>query len=1457
MSPANGSMGDTFVFTAEAVNTEYVLFVFDGYAFDPVKNDGAGVFVFEHSAFTQSGSRVVYVYPCDADGNKLNDNYKTARFQINSNGKLEPVSFLTEKDITIPFGEDFTVEWTTDHSDSSIWYNVYLWYGSDEFLYTTSNTEITIPAEDIPEEGTYKIAVYTLSDNMDASDAAVLKFFVKANVPVLDQYTLSTSSLVHGGTFSLSGYVNGNGSVLEAVEISVTNQSTQVVRSYTTIYPDSDILDLSDIEINTANTFFDTVGSYKISVSAQTRGGVTMHMLGSALIQISSLTQNVLTTPVINGPTTVEYGRDYVGEIYTPDAAADYFLVYVNSSTFYKPQEIAVRGSNTEFTIPAAFFMRYAGDSGSNFTIYAIAMSNDENTYAASADASKVIKYAGKDSHTALIHTVEMYDMAGNAVSTIKAGTKVEFVVETTTDVTAIRMKDGAGSFIINTWNSEYVDSGSLRIWTVTQKVNYAGGNNVSGANRMLTFYSMIDSVEYNSYNVSFYCVKSQSVGEFRIISPTANVEQDAETDLVVHWSVPDNTPANEYVLNLYHDTNLVYTATVQKNTCTIPGSYLIRDNMGWLIQIAARADGYAENSKYVNFTLKCKHEHLAKPVETVISCTNTGNADVHATVIRVEQACLDCGVENAISTNKYGTENHVEITLDHGTVVCNKCWYYDNAGYINTDLYYPDVNSITEKKQYYVYLNVNNAGKPTGIQKNSSGAIRQMEEGDAITVIDSIKNCYFIEYPVGNGYWWGFVSKDVLRQDDVEVTGSSPNQEIIDAVDNFMELRRGKGFGLISSEYELAMQILDEELCDNRYVSAFLSRIKNGWTDNIWTLFEGEELEERQLYKAAIYTILDNVIVDPIQTSQQISMEIDKVYIPENATAADVENTVYSNLLSCKNKIDTIKSAISHTEKYLKITLELLEDADVEIISKIKQLYMDVMNVEVYPSNLPLATALDNIKKFYKNGKNVLDCVSLMASISVDVFQTTLILNQTSIETIYLIKDSIDNMHVSSCSSQTHDIDCEDGCQVYYKNMLLSVIEEIENEYYSEILVGASEFFDQTREFLIKKAIGKLTKEALEEIAVLTGKSLVGSVASTMSIVDFVKDLFFSVTGFKEYIDACDDAYIILPLTGMIDCLYLEYVKGYRNDTFEEEDYCQFNQLHNIVQGCQILLNETAIRLTGNEYYKEWLQDEITHLKTCTIRNWEYNPMTVTNIAVPDMSWISTAKNTRLYSELVYTSLITEYWNSYSGKDKLFISQEITNLKSMSAYNISKMYIIHSKLMLSIDKMGDKFSLLFVNTNGDGVLVSWNRENHYGNNRYGYQYTFKTYSKEQVSKMLETDGEANANKISPKLWMTSNMVIHTSRCVMVLGKYNEYITETLLFNISDNDLDVISDVCCFGQIIANSGYGNTRIFKMLEKLFDVKFWGSWQTLSSAHKTLFEAHIACKYNEYTWNDLLN
>jgi len=503
-------------------------------------------------------------------------------------------------------------------------------------------------------------------------------------------------------------------------------------------------------------------GTYVISVIA-TAKNYTQSNGDNAAINLNvvakeTVEKTTLTTPRVSGSSKIQYGDDYTIS-WDFDAQVDYYQITIDGLNYKK----TVSATEKSFTIPGSVFKQYSG-ANVNYTIYLVAMSTDTEKYLPSEAATIRVNIAGYSESNALIKSAEILN--GNEII---AGTIVQFKVITTKDVTTLRMKDGAGSFIVNTWyaseigtNSSksqyYKDSGNDRIWYIQQKVNHAGDANATGAKRLLTFYSMVNEVEYNNCSVSFYCKKGNDViGKFEITSPSNNAVLSDSKDVVITWSAPANTTVDYYIIDIYHGDTRVDRATVTKPTYTLSASLLEKDNVVWQICVTARKDEgqWAESATTATFKLECTHEHLGQAKETVLSYAKN-NATVHSCVIEKVSSCLDCGLSNAKKVQETVTRSHNWVVLDKGGKVCNQCWYLQSDGTfpVKNNM---QLSSIASNREF-VYFNVDASGEAANKQNG-----RYVEKGDIITVLGEVRNCYLIEYPISSGVHWGFLDSDLV----------------------------------------------------------------------------------------------------------------------------------------------------------------------------------------------------------------------------------------------------------------------------------------------------------------------------------------------------------------------------------------------------------------------------------------------------------------------------------------------------------------------------------------------------------------------------------------------------------------------------------------------------------------------------------------------------------------------
>lgn len=787
VSPKTGQLKTTYTFTAYAENTEKVVF-YIGKGVGETKIGTAtkseGKFVYTYNAFKTAGTRTVYAYPIDQFGNEVRTegNYGTDTFMIESKGTLENVKFGTKSYQTIDVGDSFKVEWSKQsNAPEDISYIVYVHQGTTQIgnEFEVNGTSKEIPSSYFTEEGRYEISVYAVADNWSQSGYSAITVYVKASVPTISGYRLSHTTIPMNASFTLKGTVDGNGDNLTEILVKAVNTSSGTsVELYSDSLNDSEF-DLADIPaLCPADRDLTEAGTYTISVYAKTVGAASATLLGKSSLYISADSKITLDTPQINGTSTLEYGENYIIS-WNYDSAVDYYSISVSGYH----AKMTVNASEGSYSVPASIFKTMSSGSSYTCTIYVTAMSYDTSNYLPSATAEKKITVAGKGDAKAIIKSAEIVGLGTDKV--VIGGTNVTFKVVTSTDVTTLRMKDGAGSFIINKWTTDYTDSGDNRIWTVTQKVNYAGGNDATGAKRMLTFYSMIGDIEYNTYNISFYCQKGDTIGTFSVLTPKNNSVQNEGKNLRITWSEPQNTEVDLYILDVVHNDQSVVREEIRgKCEYTLDGSYLVRDNNAWKIQITARKDAgqWSESSAYASFTLNCTHEKKNPSSERVLSYTNTGNG--HRMEVEITSTCNGCGLEIVEDDPEIRTEEHKFVYLTEGGKVCNCCWYLVNDGT------FTDTKEYIAKEKSYAYTNVRKDGTPYGVQyvNGNKKSIRTIFAGDKITIIGKLNGCCLVEYPISGGvsarssggYWYGFVKEGILG----DIENKTDKKIILDGIE-------------------------------------------------------------------------------------------------------------------------------------------------------------------------------------------------------------------------------------------------------------------------------------------------------------------------------------------------------------------------------------------------------------------------------------------------------------------------------------------------------------------------------------------------------------------------------------------------------------------------------------------------------------------------------------------------
>ena len=431
------------------------------------------------------------------------------------------------------------------------------------------------------------------------------------------------------------------------------------------------------------------------------------------------------------------------------------------------------------------------------------------------------------------------------------------------------------------------------------------------------------------------------------------------------------------------------------------------------------------------------------------------------------------------------------------------------------------------------VYANVGADGNPVNVQSN-----RYVEVGDSITVWGVLGNSYLIEYPTSSGTHKGFIkntktSKPTYNPSpSVDLSGLC-SEEIINAVDAFFDVHKWSeedeannkyvGVGVLSPEYALARDILMNETPDNNWFAAFLTYLGKDQFDNVWSFVQGNEALEKEEIKAAIYLVLENVIYDDVDNF-------------EMAEAAETIDDIAS-------QVGGIKDTIKRGKQAYELTTEIIYQTNPELANKFTQLYLDIMNTDKYPTNAPISKLILDLQN-----QKALDATikySVLAlKIIADTMEIAYIRNRTSVETIALLKEAFGNI-----STGTAD-------DLRYKQMLLDVLEEIELELNSNIWSTAVSIMDVLGDHIAKNTIKNIAKETLKAV----GKT---AVFSAVTVYDLLRSAVLSFSGLDDYINACNESYALLPIGGVIDSLYLDYVIKYKQQGFTEEEYFKFYCLH------------------------------------------------------------------------------------------------------------------------------------------------------------------------------------------------------------------------------------------------------------------------------------------------------
>ena len=689
------------------------------------------------SCFAKAGTYTISVIAMATDYTQSDDDKAAINLtvtEVQKHPNLDSVSANVNGTVA-----NFTVKGNADAKYGIVLYadgyklDMISWSKSGSTTYTGSHT--------FNQTGERKITVYALNENGDeVSDSKVTT-------------TINIDSLGKSGTPTITTSNNQKIEVGSGFTISwnAPTTPTGVAFKYNVYLWDGKTNTLIGENLSTtsytiAANKLGKVGTYTISVIAMATGYTQSEeaSINVNVIEKEAIVKVTLNTPRVSGSSKIQYGDDYTIS-WDFDAQVDYYQITIDGLNYKK----TVNATEKSFTIPGSVFKQYSG-ADTNYTISLVAMSHDTEKYLPSEAATIRVNVAGYSESNALIKSAEILD--GNEII---AGTVVRFKIVTTKDVTALRMKDGAGTFIVNTWyaseigtnssNAQYYkDSGNERTWYVQQKVNHAGDANAAGAKRLLTFYSMVNGVEYNNCSVSFYCKKGNDViGKFEITSPGNNAMLPSGKDIVITWSAPTNTTVDYYIVDVYHGDVRVDRATVTATTYTLSGTLLEKDSVAWQIRVTARKDEgqWAESVATASFKLECMHEHLGLPTENILSYAQK-NDTVHSCVVEKTYACLDCGLANAKKVQETVTKSHNWIALDKGGKVCNQCWHLQSDGSftVKKDM---QLSSLAGNREF-VYFNVDASGNPANKQNG-----RYVDKSDKITILGEVGNCYLIEYPI------------------------------------------------------------------------------------------------------------------------------------------------------------------------------------------------------------------------------------------------------------------------------------------------------------------------------------------------------------------------------------------------------------------------------------------------------------------------------------------------------------------------------------------------------------------------------------------------------------------------------------------------------------------------------------------------------------------------------------
>ena len=1156
--------------------------------------------------------------------------------------------------------------------------------------------------------------------------------------------------------------------------------------------------------------YFATAGSYGISVIAMARDYQQSDDDDAAIkLNVTEEKENpdskiVLTAPRVSGSNKIQYGDSYTVS-WDYDEQVDFYQITIGGTSYKK----TVEATEKSFTIPASVFKQYSG-ANTNYTISIVAMSYDTEHYLPSEAATITVNVAGYSESTAIIKSAEILD--GNEII---GGTVVRFKVVTTKDVTALVMKDGVGSFVVNTWQASeigtnnanaqyYEDIGEDRIWYVQQKVNRAGDMTAKGEKRLLTFYSMVGALEYNKCSVSFYCKKGENViGSFAITSPSDNAILSSGKDLVINWSAPANTAVDYYIIDIYHGDVCVARATVTENSYTLSGALLERDNVAWQIHVTARKDEgqWAESVSTVSFKLECTHEHLAQTDENVLSYADLDDS-AHNCIVEKTYSCLDCGLSNAKKEQTTVTKSHNWIALEKGGQVCNGCWHLESDPAFEIERNMRLSSAAGERAA--VYFNVDANGDPINKQPD-----RYVFKTDDITILGAIGNCYLIEYPItvnaraGGATNCGFLFKNfVVDQANAPINGfeSSKLNLIKEKTDEFFLYHKTHelGVGLISNEYSLARNIIQEMAPGSAGMRAFLMYLNKSQLDNIWDTFMNEftdgDYETKKQTKAALYIILENISSDDLSESI-----IDKKSV--------------KTLESLNEAVSYAYESVSFLDDLAKITLEDIKMRSPEFWNVLVSICSDIENIE---SNAKLSNAikaLQDKKEAFKDSKY---WVMTFAETLLKMLQIAHIRTSVSQETLTAIEEAFQNQSFGNDE---------------YIQAMSEAVQQVRGELDNIAFATVMEFAKQFLKNFGGKALDTISDKVLDKAL---SAMKIPSVFTAINIYDFIRAEIMDISGLGDYIKRSTESHYIGFIGTVLDICYLDYVQKYIDGQFTDEDYLKFYALHHVIQGVQISLNKCAIDFASHSQdYIGRLEQEIEHLETHTLLNWKYNPYAAGKISYPDLSWISGANNETLYRNLLdpssKRSVILDAWSNKLLSEKITITKMVESLKKLSASPFVTMYIIRTTEYEKDNFTPTKHRVLLVNGSGEGLLLEfraptgWTVE----------QLSFVVLTKEQIAEMLDITKDQNKIPSTPRF---SNIPIRSYNfdfdysCIIGELTNLEVIDETLKISIDEQMVEIFAENC----IVKSYNYESWFLKQIINSLEDkYKIWIIDKSLSS------------------------